>query len=64
MKNENSESNNELAQKLAEKVLEKERGLASRINFIFQNRRVARNVILGIVFIIFIVLNLLSFKYL
>lgn len=64
MKNNEDPFKQELAQKISEIILEKEQTAANKINAIFQSRRGFRNTILIIVFILFLILNLFSFKYL
>ena len=64
MKNELEESKEVMAQKIADSFLSKEQGIANSLNLFFQNKKLYRNIILVLVFIVFLILNLLSFKYL
>jgi hypothetical protein len=64
MKNEIGHSKLLVAQKVAEKVLMKERNIGQSINAFFAKRTIFRNGILILVFIVLLILNLLSFKYL
>ena len=64
MKNEIEESKEVMAQKIANSFLSKEQGIANSLNMFFQDKKRYRNIILVLVFIVFLILNLLSFKYL
>lgn len=62
MKNENAKQ--EIAQKIADSIIEKEQDLANVLNGFFQKKKSVRNAIVIVAFILFLILNLLSFKYL
>jgi hypothetical protein len=64
MKNELEESKEVMAHKIVDSFLSKEQGIANSLNLFFQNKKRSRNIILVLVFIVFLILNLLSFKYL
>jgi hypothetical protein len=64
MKNEIEESKEVMAQKIADSFLSKEQGIANSLNLFFQDKKRSRNIILVLVFVVFLILNLLSFKYL
>ena len=64
MKNEIEESKEVMAQKIANSFLSKEQGIANSLNMFFQDKKRSRNIILVLVFVVFLILNLLSFKYL
>lgn len=64
MKSEIEESKEVMAQKIADSFLSKEQGIANWLNLFFQDKKRSRNIILVLVFVVFLILNLLSFKYL
>lgn len=64
MKNELEDAKQGIAHKIADCILVKEQGIAKGLNTFFLNRKSVRNFILAFAFIVLLILNLLSFKYL